>query len=257
LSWINEILICGKPCRVEQIKELTSGYIVQSDRIKYFSPQNGHNNNHNDHTSQTNQIINYEPLSFSRLAKLCVNHLKKEDDYDIVLVHDIKMPFICEETFINLTLQAVRHGACSMSTSPNIHNKSGHLFKIDRTKSIKNSSEESLQNFMLYESNYAQDFDTEYYLNADYKITYKPQAFQFSVFQVLIENVRMNLSSRQNFKQNLVKTILFKAFEEELSNDIDFVILAKKYADVDARLIYEPNSVSILKINHISKINFR
>ena len=192
IRWINSIYICSRPCRLEQIKELMEIYLIQSERIKYLTTQtnliNGgviynshHHTNNNQHQQSNAQYASnakHERVSFNRLLKYSLNHLKREDDFDIIIVHDIRMPYVEEEVFYGLTLEAVKHGVCSMATSESMSN---FFFKVE-----ENSGSHDDLNVLDTSSG---GFLDECINSSIYRMTHKPQAFQFSIFQILIENV--------------------------------------------------------------------
>lgn len=128
--------------------------------------------------------------TFNRLLKSSLNHLNREEEYDIIIVHDITLPYIEELSFFNLTLEALRHGVSCMATSEILGQNT--LFKLD--ESIYEESENMSSNFMSpnkYRRSLSTAFGTvlDQMESFNYKIGYKPQAFQHSIFRIIFENV--------------------------------------------------------------------
>ena len=178
ISWINDIIICCTSWIKEQIQEILSDdSISNSEKIKYISPPNKHENIATSNHDNT--------LTMNRLLKFTLNYLKHGEQNDIIIVHDIKMPYINENMLSNLVLEAAENGVTCLATSEFIENNL--LFKLNETNIEDVEIREKLMNKPI--KSFRSVFVDDYLNSAEFKIGYKPQAFQYSIFNMIFENV--------------------------------------------------------------------
>ena len=246
----------GTGSKQEQIQELINEFTNQPDRIRYLCTSNfiqPHHNHvhpvgnvlhhHNHHNSSLPASSIRFDNTFNRLLKFCLNVLKREDLYDIVVVHDPDLPLIDEEIMQSVALEALRSGASCLCTSEISENL---LLKLDES-SIDDADENDQQrqqmtkqsfvfNRILSRMGLMQDF-----LDSSlYRIGSKPQAFQYSIFKIMLDNVRDKEEEEEEISNLLFNHFFFfisKCTEEELDENVDCIILAKKYADIRAKLV--------------------
>lgn len=120
--------------------------------------------------------------------KFCLNYLKREEDCDIIIVHDVNLPYIDEKIIRNLTAEALKNGVSCLATSDVIeHNL---LFKLDE-KNIEEDDENDLNMKKIFRSVSVNGaLSSDYMDSKDFRIGYKPQAFQYSIFKMMFDNVR-------------------------------------------------------------------
>jgi hypothetical protein len=160
---------------------LSNESIINSEKIKYISPPNKHENiitSNHDHG-----------LTVNRLLKFTLNFLKHGEQNDIIIVHDIKMPYIDENMLSNLVMEASTNGITCLATSEFIENNL--LFKLNETNIEDIEVREKLMNKQI--NAYRSVFFDDYLDSIKYKIGYKPQAFQYSIFNMIFENVTLIL----------------------------------------------------------------
>lgn len=118
-----------------------------------------------------------------------MNTLKREDEpYDIIIVHDVLLPYVEEEIIYEITIEALKHGAASLSTSDVISNN--FLFRFDESN-VDNP--ENSPNFMkkgfLRSVSMNSATISDFLNTSNYRIGFKPQSFQYSIFEVIFNNV--------------------------------------------------------------------
>lgn len=158
----------------------------ETERIKYICTQSVTINNGTGGGNHSS--MNHHENTFNRLLKFSLNNLKREEAYDVILVHDVFLPYIEEEIIYNLTIEALKHGAASLSTFDVIDNN--FLFKFDESN-IENP--ENSPNFMkkgfLRSACLNSGVIADFLNTSNYRIGFKPQSFQYSIFEVIFENV--------------------------------------------------------------------
>jgi len=119
------------------------------------------------------------------LLKFTLNYLKHGEQNDIIIVHDINIPYIDESLLSSLVLHAVGNGITCLGSSEFIENNL--LFKLNEANIEDIEIKESLVNkpFKSFKSYFVDD----YLDSTEYKIGYKPYAFQYSIFNMIFENV--------------------------------------------------------------------
>lgn len=237
IPWIRRIVLCSTTNRQEQVQEILQEYSTDShERIKYICAPNMSMSNGNSGSSSSNNGSNHyynhhhpghnnqHPVenTFNRLLKFSMNCLKREDEpYDIIIVHDVQLPYVEEEIIYEITIEALKHGAASLSTSDVISNN--FLFRFDESN-VDNP--ENSPNFMkkgfLRSVSMNSATISDFLNTSNYRIGFKPQSFQYSIFEVIFNNCT----------------------NDELDNDVDCVVLVKKYADITTKLLIEKSSVS-------------
>lgn len=160
----------------------------ENERIKYIcTPSILSHNTNGSHTPNNH----YHENTFNRLLKFSLHNLRREEPYDIIIVHDINLPYVDEETIYNVTLEAIKHGAASLSTCDIINNN--FLYKFDESD-IENP--ENSPNFMkkgfLRSISLSSGTISDFLNTSNYRIGFKPQSFQYSIFEVIFENVIEN-----------------------------------------------------------------
>lgn len=132
-----------------------------------------------------------------------MNSLKREDDpYDIIIVHDVQMPYVDEEIIYEITMEALKHGAASLSTADVIG--SNFLFRFDESN-VENP--ENSPNFMkkgfLRSVSMNSATISDFLNTSNYRIGFKPQSFQYSIFEVIFNNVISIILIRARKKMSL------------------------------------------------------
>lgn len=182
IPWISRILLCSTSCRQEQLQEIIAIHSNLSERIKYIcTPSLAVNNGNTNLTHHEN--------TFNRLLKFSFNHLNREDEYDLVIVHDIRLPYVEEKTIYNLTVEALRHGVSCLTTDEFLEHNT--LFKSEDSNSQDSENAPSYMSPSTYSRSLSSGYGSVSVLDtANYKIGFKPQAFQFSILRIIFENVR-------------------------------------------------------------------
>ena len=136
-------------------------------------------NNHNTNSS-------HHDISLNRLLKHCCSFLNGR--HDTIVVHDPNMPCIDEKLMNDLCQEAFKHGAACISTSENIKNSFVKIEESDIEETEEFSSNE------VHRKNMNRSFSTSGalvsdFLELNYRICFKPQAFKYSIFMIVFENV--------------------------------------------------------------------
>ncbi len=171
ISWINDIIVSCTSCVKEQIQEILSDDLINnSAKIKYICPTQKHENG----TSTT----------ANRLLKLSLNYLSRGEQNDVIIVHDIKLPYLEEELLACLVTETLKNGVTCLATSELIDQSL--LFKMDEANIQEAENGTSLTQLT---TPFSSVFVDDYLDSRDYKIGHKPQCFQYSIFDLVFKNV--------------------------------------------------------------------
>jgi len=152
----------------------------------------------------------------------------------------------------SLVSEAMMHGVACMSTSDK---QDDFLVKLSETTFKEESDPPKFtRNISRNSISCSADF-----FESNFHIGYKPEAFKYSIICIIFDNVCINqLFFILHCKNQIILSL--KCLEEDLDLDIDCIILAKKYADIRAKLVFETKRASnsnyskrICCINHYLK----
>lgn len=230
IPWIRRIVLCSGVTRQEQVQELLQEYTTsscgdgsswsetKSDRIKYICASSANNMNgcgsnvngcggvlnqchHQYHHHHHHHNHNGAENSFNRLVKSALQSLKRLHDaepYDVVIVHDAHLPYVEESIVYELTIEALKHGAASLGTAEVINNN--FLFRFDESSGdVAVENPENSPNFMkrgfLRSVSINASTLSDFLNTFNYRIGFKPQSFQYSIFEAVFDNVCTTPSS--------------------------------------------------------------
>lgn len=153
------------------------------------------------------------------------------------------MPCIDEKIIDDLCLEAFKHGAACLSTAENISNP---LVKIDDSNIEEEQAELGTRKDILRSTSVSGALVSDF-LDLNYRICFKPQAFKYSIFLIIFENVCLIFVEDLIYliEQTYLKgKLIFQCSKEELEDDIDCLKLAKTHADIRAKLVFEKDHVN-------------
>ena len=181
IPFVKSIVLCSTVALQDQIQEILFDHICENERIKYFFMRNVSPNR-----TLHNNSLNQQSITKNRLLKSFLNSLKNDEQYDVVVIHDPKNPYVNEKLMRNVCVEAVKNGGSCVSSN---EKPSDLLFKLEdhniaeeKQFSFKNSTIDSIGSAIAYEQ-----------LDTNYRVAFKPQAFQFSIFRIIFENVLLRL----------------------------------------------------------------
>lgn len=197
---IDTIMLCSTHGRQEQIQNIISDHLPNDEGIKYFSPNMSSKNGSNGNE-----------ITINKLLKHCCSYLNETNE--IILIHDPNVPYINELIVNDLCFETFKHGAASLSSTENFKNL---IVKIEETN-IEEDETQTSKNLIKTSGALVSD-----YLDLNYRVCLKPQAFKYSIFKIIFENCS----------------------HQELEEDVDCLKLAKIHADIRAKLIFEKEYIS-------------
>jgi 2-C-methyl-D-erythritol 4-phosphate cytidylyltransferase len=191
IACIDTIFLCSASSRQEQVQALVSEHINEYEGLKYlFIPHVISHSTSNSISSSSISGHSQHEISLNRMLKYCFTHLNEYNN-DNVIVIDPCMPCINEELINNLCIESFKHGVACLSTL----NSESLLAKLDES----NIEEEELQTTLVNNnlSNRSAMISSRSisgalvsdYFDSNYRLCYKPQAFKYSIFRIIIENV--------------------------------------------------------------------
>jgi hypothetical protein len=182
IPWIGTIILCSSSGRQEQVQSLISEHLPNYEGLKYLCAENILAKK-----SPLKNSTNSKEITTNRLLKHCCSFLN--DNHDIIVVHDPCMPCI-DETIINdLCTEAFRHGAACLSTTVNLKNP---MVKLEDCN-IEEEEIEFEPNSKCPQKSISRSISgalVSDYLDYNYRICFKPQAFKYSIFSIIFDSVR-------------------------------------------------------------------
>jgi hypothetical protein len=184
MEWIDSICVICHEMDLEKLRSECNldSFIDQPSRIEYILVDGFGEREHTDRAMS---------FSFNHLLKLAIEEFKPVKDFDILVVHDLRMTYINEHRLRELVLEAIKHGVSTMASDSS---DTEFMFRVAKKKPV-----EVINTLESIESTFGGFLESVEAIRAgvketcvdltDLKRTYFPQAFQFSILETLLDNV--------------------------------------------------------------------